>query len=82
MQNKSDTPETDMYGGYCAEYHKINGMTLIQHARKLERERDQAREIASHYRWHALGEPTEARLKTMFPFVDREFFPWEKYHKQ
>jgi len=34
----SDTPRTDKYGGYCAEYHKVDGMTLIQHARNLELE--------------------------------------------
>jgi len=34
----SDTPRTDKYGGYCAEYHKVDGMTLIEHARQLELE--------------------------------------------
>lgn len=43
MHEVSDTPRTDKYGGFCAEYHKVNGMTLIQHARQLERENEELR---------------------------------------
>jgi hypothetical protein len=41
---KTDTPETD------ALYRDDHRPNLIEHARRLERERDEAREAAEHYR--------------------------------
>ncbi len=63
----SDTPRTDKYGGYCAEYHKVDGMTLIEHARNLERENAELRaeverlklKIFEDFLDEAMNQPTQ-----------------------
>jgi len=56
----SDTPETDELCFWVPDYTKEHAMFLRQHAKKLERERDQARAEAMKWRerW-AEDTPTE-----------------------
>lgn len=51
MSNQSDTPETDnVWNRFAAMDHPEFEKALCDHARKLERERDEARREAEAYR--------------------------------
>jgi len=49
----SDTPETDAFLRDLNDYSDVELRAMTEHARKLERERDEAREkLENEMKWH------------------------------
>ena len=48
----NDTPETDAFLRDLNDYSDVELRVMTEHARKLERERDEAREQVNHYRYN------------------------------
>jgi hypothetical protein len=77
----NDTPETDAFLRDLNDYSDVELRAMTEHARKLERERDEARESLKHiteYGTEEINDAVELRQKLACTLVDLDNMQYQR----